>query len=409
MMDRREFFGLCAVYAMAARTRAIATAPTRRSGKRVILMFATGGWDTTYALDPKEPSHADVPAGAPQSFAGLDVFCDASRPNITGYFERHADVTALVRGICVDAINHNECQRRIATGTRQETHPDFGATLAHELGAALPLPYLILGDTAFTGPYAVSSGRVGTTNQIVELLDPGDGLDSKERAMLADYARASAVRARAIRGATGYNRKRVDDFVEAIARGERMREMRAGFGTRGDALSYDHQVALALDALEHDLSHAVMLSTRAIWDTHSDNALQGGYLDTAFAGLATILDQLKLRPGREAGSRMIDDTVVVAFSEMSRSPYLAGAGEHAGKGHWPVTTALVAGAGVRGGRVFGATDADTISLPIDLATGSPQTGGDKLLYTHFVAGILALCGVDPSSHIDSRVFDAFAV
>ena len=41
--------------------------------------------------------------------------------------------------------------------------------------------------------------------------------------------------------------------------------------------------------------------------------------------------------------------------------------------------------------------------------GSPQQGGDKLLYTHFVAGILAWCGVDPSPHLDAQVFDAFAV
>src|SRR5207302_6787415 len=123
--------------------------------------------------------------------------------------------------------------------------------------------------------------------------------------------------------AAGSDRGRAADFVERIDRGGRMRAMRAGFGMRGDALSYDHQVSLALDALEHDLSHAVMLSTRAFWDTHQDNHLQADFQDQAFAGLARLVDQMKTRPGRAGGSRMIDDTVVVAFSEMSRTQRMA--------------------------------------------------------------------------------------
>lgn len=89
-------------------------------------MFAAGGWDTTYALDPKEPDLATLPAGAIQRFADLDVFTDASRPNVTQYFERHAPHTAIVRGIATDGIFHNECQRRIVTGKRDDAQPDIG-------------------------------------------------------------------------------------------------------------------------------------------------------------------------------------------------------------------------------------------------------------------------------------------
>ncbi len=428
-MKRRDFLQLCgaAAGAYAITSRANASQVPVRSPKRLVLVFATGAWDTTYALDPKDPDHASVPAGATQMFGGLDVFCDASRPSVTAYFQRHADVSAIVRGIGVDAINHNECQRRIATGTREETKPDFGAVIAHELGNDLPLPYLILGDTAFTGPYAASSGRVGTTNQIVELIDPSsggggglitapgdgaahaDGPSDAELALLRDFANASAARARAIRGSFGYNRKRIDDFVTSIDRAAQLKTIKDAFGARGETQSYHAQVSLALDALEHDLAHAVMISTRLAWDTHADNAFQGGFHELTFSGLAQLLDQLKLRPGRTAGSRMIDDTVVVAFSEMSRTPYLAGTDIHAGKGHWPVTAALVAGAGVRGSQVFGATDPDTIALAIDLATGALDPNGTKPLYSHFVAGVMALCGVAPGAYLDSQVFDAFAL
>src|SRR6185295_17007608 len=113
-----------------------------------------------------------VPAGALQKFGDLDVFTDASRPNVTAFFTKYAPLTAIVRGISVASVAHRECVKRMATGTRNETNPDIGAIVGHDLGNDLPLPYLILGDTAFAGPYAVSAGRVGSTNQIIALLDP---------------------------------------------------------------------------------------------------------------------------------------------------------------------------------------------------------------------------------------------
>jgi hypothetical protein len=47
-------------------------------------------------------------------------------------------------------------------------------------------------------------------------------------------------------------------------------------------------------------------------------------------------------------------------------------------------------------------------MPIDLATGAASPGGVTLMSSHFVAGVLALCGVDPLAHLGpTEVFDAF--
>src|SRR5688500_13536626 len=102
-MNRRDLLkyagtaGLLAGLPKLAR-RAVAgpSAPPRR----LLIVMASGGWDTTYALDPKAQSDkVDVPAGVIRRFGALEVFDDPSRPNVTAFFDKHAATTAIIRGI----------------------------------------------------------------------------------------------------------------------------------------------------------------------------------------------------------------------------------------------------------------------------------------------------------------------
>ncbi len=165
-MNRRNLLqlaGAAGVAAMLPTTRRAAAASS--APRRLIIVLAQGGWDTTWALDPKTQSATiDVPVGAKRMFGNLDVFADVSRPNVTDYFTKYAAVTAVVRGISVGSVSHQECVKRMSTGSRNELSPDLAAIVAHDRGNDMPLPYLILGDTAFAGPYAVSAGRVGAPN-----------------------------------------------------------------------------------------------------------------------------------------------------------------------------------------------------------------------------------------------------
>ena len=417
-MNRRELLQYTAAAGALGLLPKAAAAPRNTGPKRrLIMVLAQGGWDTTYALDPKTQSAmVDVPAGAITRFGqNLDIFTDASRPNVTNFFTKYYDQTAVVRGISVASVAHQECVKRMATGTRNETNPDMGAIVAHDNGNDLPLPYLILGDTAFAGEYAVSAGRVGSTNQIIALLDPAQAYQTggrlplattdAEDALLAKYANASANRIRATRGAHGYNKKRVDDFVDSIRRGKRLQSVRDGFGSRGRTLLLANQVELALDALQRDICQSVMLNTRLPWDTHDNNTDQVAMHETTFAGLTQLLDGLAARPGRQTGTTMLDDTVVVCFSEFSRTPKL---NANMGKDHWPVAAAVVMGGGVKGGRSYGASTAAVEPAPIDFGTGARDASGRVLMNNHFVAGVLRLCGVDPIGHLGAtEVFDAF--
>ena len=148
-----------------------------------------------------------------------------------------------------------------------------------------------------------------------------------------------------------------------------------------------------------------MLNTRLGWDTHDTNTDQAGFHETTFGGLMTLFDGLAARPGRTAGSTMLDDTVVVCYSEFSRTPKLNAV---LGKDHWPVTSALVIGGGIKGGRAYGASTAAVEPELVSFTTGDRSATGMTLMSNHFCAGVLKACGIDPLAHLGAtEVFDAF--
>ena len=410
-IKRRDFLlgGLTMLGAAAAPwplRRALAQTP--KAPRHLIVVFAQGGWDITFALDPKpDLQTVDAPPGTVRRFAEMDLFVDDSRPNVTAFFDAWASEVSVVRGIQTRSIAHPVCTRRMLTGTPDPSRPDLAAILAHEAGRDLPVPYLVLGNAAFTGPLAASSGRVGTTNQIIALIDPEQGYprpsdsprpgpqfvpDAKDRDLIRRYLSARAERERATRGALGANRRRIDDFQKSLERAEALRPFASAFGGRGVTLGLEQQIPIALEALQRGIAWSVLLDTRLPWDTHTGNAAQGRYWDMTFTQLRTLFDELASRPGRQTGTKMIDETVVLVMSEMSRTPKL---NSTQGKDHWPVTACLVGGAGIRGGRVFGRSDDLVDSVPIDLETGEPDPDGRQLLTDNLVAGLLEGLGVDP--------------
>jgi hypothetical protein len=87
----------------------------------------------------------------------------------------------------------------------------------------------------------------------------------------------------------------------------------------------------------------------AFWDTHKDNfnLHQNQLLPNFDRGFSALLDDLSDRG-------LLDETLVVVLSEFGRTPKINAA---AGRDHWaPCNTVLLAGGGVPGGQVYGASD-----------------------------------------------------
>ena len=92
------------------------------------------------------------------------------------------------------------------------------------------------------------------------------------------------------------------------------------------------------------------------WDTHGNNfnCLRDRLLPEFDRPFAALLDDLHQRG-------LLDETLVIVSSEMGRKPRIgdprSGGPNGAGRDHWPACQSiLLAGGGIRGGQVYGASD-----------------------------------------------------
>jgi hypothetical protein len=117
------------------------------------------------------------------------------------------------------------------------------------------------------------------------------------------------------------------------------------------------------------------------WDSHVHSKdVQNHLLPTFDQALAALLSDLDERG-------LLQETMVVALGEMGRTPQ---ANSQWGRGHWSTLfPAVVAGAGIRGGRVYGTSDKDA-AFPVERPT-SPED---------LAATIYHALGIDPQIRLN---------
>lgn len=115
---------------------------------------------------------------------------------------------------------------------------------------------------------------------------------------------------------------------------------------------------------KEDESTAKQCKSAGGWDTHGDNfnCLRQYLLPKFDRSFSAFLDDM-------AAHGLLDETLVLVTSEMGRTPKVgdrrSGGVAGAGRDHWTACmSVLMAGGGVQGGRVIGATD-DKAMLPKD--------------------------------------------
>jgi hypothetical protein len=356
-LDRRGFLCGAAGAALAglgwgASLRAFA-AEVRKQGKACILLWMAGGPSQWETFDPKPGAETQGPTKAISSaVAGIQV---------AEHFARTATMMkdiALLRSLTSAEGNHGRATYLLHTSyppTGGITHPGFGAQVSHQIGRAdseLPNFVSISGvntGSSFLGvkhaPFVVtdptkppdnlelpvSSERLGRRlNLLKELEEPqkatGAGPLIKDHQELYDETAKLALspRTRAFRLEQESDRLR-DDYG------------RSAFG---------QGCLMARRLIESGVAFVEVQAGG--WDTHGNELPTIKKLAPPVdQGTAALLADLKTRG-------LLERTLVIWMGEFGRTPRV---NLTAGRDHYPQAfLAALAGCGVKGGQVIGATD-----------------------------------------------------
>ena len=340
------------------------------AGPYYVVFNASGGWDTTYLMDPKGVNGInrlykddDILTKGAHKFAPIKPHVKAGMPNEEFYAE-FGDELLTLNGLDYSVNNHSPGERYMATGKLDSlAYPTFAALVAACRGPDCPLAFLTFGNYSNTGnlvamsrvPYLPSLRKIANADAVEgnEKSPYHDtfALDRIEEA-LRDGNAAAAGQPRLPRAERGENMlyaaqmnskalQRVTQYIPATIPKERLGQ----------------QAEIALASFKAGVCVSANL-TIGQFDSHANNDPdQMRLLPEFLAGIAYFI--------RRAGELKIrDQLVVVVQSEMGRTPtYNAGNG----KDHWSIGSALFLGRGIKGNRVIGATDEKQFAVPLDPA------------------------------------------
>tara|TARA_B100000700_G_C15046528_1_gene858227 strand:+ start:2502 stop:3794 length:1293 start_codon:yes stop_codon:yes gene_type:complete len=375
-------------------------------GPYYIVINASGGWDTTYMMDPKGVNEInrlyqqdDILTQGNIRYAPNAKHTTAGMSN-EDFFGKYANELLVFNGLDYSVNNHSPCSRYMATGKLDSLeYPTFAALVAACKGSETPLAFLTFGQYSATGNL-VPLSRVPYLSSLKRLAN-ADGVDGSQRTFYSDdfvrdridaaliEQRAAQVnsprlprqqRAENMLYAAQFNSKALNRITPYIPKTQ----------SKGRLPS---QVDIALASFKAGVCVSANLSIGQ-FDSHANNDVDQMKLIPEFlAGidyLATKADELHLR----------DKLVIVIQSEMGRTPtYNKGNG----KDHWSVGSVMFMGAGIRGNRVIGETDDKQFLVPINPGTlATDESLGIRVRPEHIHAALREFAGI--SNHSFSRKF-----
>lgn len=125
---------------------------------RFVVFNASGGWDTTYLMDPKGVGginrlyqHSDILTAGNHRFAPTAKHIASGMSN-EDFFTKYGAELRVLNGLDLSVNNHTPCARYMATGKLDSlAYPTFPALVAACLGAEAPLAFLTFGNYSAQG------------------------------------------------------------------------------------------------------------------------------------------------------------------------------------------------------------------------------------------------------------------
>ena len=377
--SRRDFLKLCGLaglgFACPGGLTSLLRAATKEEppyeGPYYVVFNASGGWDTTYLMDPKGVGEinrlykeGDILTKGQHKFAPTAKHIQAGMSN-EEFFGEFGNELLTLNGLDYSVNNHAPGARYMATGKLDSmAYPTFAALVAACKGPTCPLSFLTFGNYSATGnvvamsrvPYLPSLQKIANADAIegnVRSPYHDDFALARIEKALREQREASAVqpllprqeRAESMLYAAQVNSKamqRITPYIPATIPKERLAQ----------------QAEIALASFKAGVCVSANLSIGQ-FDSHANNDTDQMKLIPEFlAGIAYLIRRAEALQIREK-------LVVVVQSEMGRTPtYNKGHG----KDHWSIGSILFLGPGIRGNRVIGATDEKQFHVPLN-----PQT------------------------------------
>jgi hypothetical protein len=408
MPSRREFFQLALAALHAEYSSAAPAGGGRRAdplapltphfaprAKSVIFLFMDGGVSHIDSFDPKprvqkesgeplplaRPKHVRAVSttlyGSPFEFARFGE-SGANVSNLFPHVAQCVDDLCIVRSMVADHSEHTAANYFMHSGSGLQGRPSLGAWVTYGLGSlSRNLPGYVVLDTGMIPPggldifgsgflpasYQASLFRRGqqpVADIVPREASPGkqraklDLLRDLDRGALARYNHVTEMEAAVANYELAFRmQSAVPELADISGESEATRKM-YGLDEK-DTEEFGRSCLLARRLVERGVRFVELLSPKREgidrWDQHAK--LKHGHTVNAKATdkpIAALLRDLKARG-------MLRDTLVLWGGEFGRTPTAQGSGENVGRDHHPYGfTMWLAGAGVKPGLIYGATD-----------------------------------------------------
>jgi hypothetical protein len=361
----------------------------REPARSVILLWMSGGPSQLETFDPHPGKMIAGDAKAiDTAVKGLKF--DEHYPRLA----ERAGKLAVVRSMVTKEGDHERGTITVKTGRIPDptlAHPSIGAVACHELpGGGTEIPRHI---SIMPNQWPGRGGWMGAEYDAFKTWDPKERIPDVTPRVEAERDRQRSADLDVVERAYARGRRDTSAKRAVTADARRMMgsEQLAAFDVSKEPESLRAKYGdtpfgrgcLAARRLIETGVRCVEVTLEG-WDTHAENlalcARQAGHLDPAFSAL---LDDLAERD-------LLRRTVVICAGEFGRTPKINPLG---GRDHWATGFSVVlAGGGVRGGAVIGATDPEGGKEPAD-----PQGIGD------LHATVLAALGIDHSRELETPI------
>ena len=407
-MSRRNFLKLCSLAGLGLAAPISFSGLTEAKGAPdealgypgpyYIVFNASGGWDTTYLMDPKgaEGINRLYTAGDIQT-VGAHRFAPNAKHIQQGlsneaFFAKYGAELRVLNGLDLSVNNHTPCERYMATGKLDSlAYPTFAALVAACHGSEAPLAFLTFGNYSATGNL-VPMSRVPYLQSLKLLAkaDSVEGIDQHpyhdpfvsdriERTLQQQFeARVSAARLPRV--------ERSQNMLYAAQVNSQALQRVVPFIPDSPAKERIAQQAdIALAAFKTGVCISANLSIGQ-FDSHNNNDVdQMKLIPELLAGIDYTLqraEELQIR----------DKLVVIMQSEMGRTPTYNNGN---GKDHWSIGSIMFLGPGIAGNRVLGATDAAQQLVPVHPGTLSLDPAqGIRIRPEHIHRSLRQFAGID---------------